>query len=146
MILELRRHTYNVEIDRNIIGDLYIDGKFFCHTLEDEKRADGVKVKHETAIPCGTYKVKLTMSNRFKRVLPLLMDVKGFSGIRMHGGNTSKDTSGCPLVAFKTDYLRIWNSAEKKLIQRLQSADEDITIEIKDCFLSYNPKTHRNKV
>ena len=145
MELVIYRHTYNTKPDRNIIGDLHIDGKFFCHTLEDEKRPDGIKIKHETAIPVGLYKVVLTMSNRFRRVMPLLVGVPDFTGVRMHGGNDSKDTSGCPLVAFKTDNKRIWSTAEKKLTQKLQTSKETITIEIKDCFLSYDKDNKRLK-
>lgn len=138
MKLVIYRHTFNTNPDRNIIGDLHIDDEFFCHTLEDEKRSDGVKIKHKTAIPVGIYKVILTMSPRFKRVMPLLVDVPMFSGVRIHGGNTSKDTSGCPLVAFNTDYKRIWGTAERKLTHKLQTAKDGITIEIKDVFLSYD--------
>ena len=57
MEVNIYRHTYNTKGDRNIIGDLFVDGVFFCHTLEDEKRADGLKVYGETAIPSGTYNV-----------------------------------------------------------------------------------------
>ncbi len=137
MELNLYRHTYNTDLDRNIIGDLFVDGVFFCHTLEDEKRADGLKVYGETAIPSGIYNVKLTMSNRFKRLMPLLLDVEGFSGVRIHGGNTSKDTHGCPLVAFNTDYKKIWGTAEKKLTAKLKEA-EFITLSIEDRFLTYD--------
>ncbi len=142
MELNLYRHTYNVKGDRNIIGDLFIDGVFFCHTLEDEKRADGLKVYGETAIPAGIYNVKLTMSNRFKRLMPLLLDVEGFKGIRIHGGNTSKDTHGCPLVAFNTDYKKIWGTAEKKLTAKLKEADF-ITISIEDRILSYDKENKK---
>ena len=62
MKLKLYRYKYNTEGDRNIIGDLFIDGVYFCHTLEDEKRADGVKVYGKTAISDGIYEVKLTYS------------------------------------------------------------------------------------
>ena len=138
MKLNVYRHTYNTEGDRNIIGDLFIDGVFYCHTLEDEKRADGTKVYGETAIPVGVYVVKLTYSPRFKRKMPLLIDVPMFKGIRIHGGNNSKNTLGCILVAFKTDLKRIWSTAEKKLTQKLQQSDKEITIEIEDKFLSYD--------
>jgi len=144
MELNLYRHTYNTKGDRNIIGDLFIDGEFFCHTLEDEKRADGLKVYGETAIPTGVYNVILTVSNRFKRLMPLLLDVKGFKGIRIHGGNTSKDTHGCPLVAFNTDYKRIWGTAEKKLTAKLKEA-EFITISIEDRFLTYDRENKKLK-
>lgn len=80
------------------IGKLYIDGVKFCDTLEDKVRPDGVKVYGETAIPAGTYKVIITWSNRFKRKLPLLLNVPGFDGIRIHPGNTAVDTHGCILV------------------------------------------------
>ncbi len=145
MRIVIYRHTYNTTGDRNIIGDLFIDDVFFCHTLEDEKRADGVKVYGKTAIAPGTYNVKITYSNRFKRKMPLILDVPMFKGIRLHGGNTSKDSHGCPLVAFKTDYKRIWQTAEKTLTQRLQQAENGITIEIKDAFLSYDKKLKKLK-
>ena len=142
MELNLYRHTYNTKGDRNIIGDLFIDGVFFCHTLEDEKRADGLKVYGETAIPSGTYNIKVNMSNRFKRLMPLILDVPMFKGIRMHGGNTSKDSHGCPLVAFNTDYKKIWGTAEKKLTSILKEA-EFITISIEDRPLTYDKETKK---
>ena len=141
MEINVYRHTYIVKGDRNIIGDLFIDGQFFCYTLEDERRPDGLKVYGETAIPVGTYNVKVTRSNRFKRLMPILLDVPMFSGIRIHGGNSSKDTLGCILVAFKTDYKRIWKTAEKFLTKELRAAidnDDFITITIEDRFLTYD--------
>lgn len=150
MRLELFRHTYNTEGDRNIIGDLYIDGKFFCYTLEDEKRADGEKVYGKTAIPAIEYKVKITYSPAFKRKLPLIYNVDEdfsvqyegvkFTGVRFHGGNTSKDSHGCPLVAFNTDGKRIWGTAERKLVQKLQQSKGDITLDIKDAPFSHQPE------
>jgi hypothetical protein len=80
------------------IGELLIDGKHECFTLEDVVRADGVKVYGETAIPRGTYSVDITRSPRFKRDLPLLIGVENFIGIRIHPGNTASDTEGCILV------------------------------------------------
>ena len=142
MELHIYRHTYNTKVDRNIIGDLFIDGVFFCHTLEDEKRADGLKVYGETAIPSGTYNVILSVSNRFKRLMPLLLDVPMFRGIRIHGGNTSKDSHGCPLVAFNTDYKKIWGTAEKKLTAKLKEADF-ITISIEDRPLTYDKENKK---
>lgn len=84
------------------IGKMYINGAFFCHTLEDKVRPFGEKVWGETAIPSGTYKFIINWSNRFKRKLPLLLDVPMFEGIRIHGGNTAVDTHGCLLLGVNT--------------------------------------------
>jgi len=78
------------------LGQLVIDGKFFCHTLEDVVRP--VKIPGQTAIPAGMYDVDITYSPHFKTDLPLVKDVPGFEGIRIHAGNTDADTEGCILV------------------------------------------------
>ena len=80
------------------IGKLFIDGEYFCDTLEDKVRAKGVKIYGETAIDCGVYKVIMNISKRFQKLMPLLLDVPNFAGIRIHAGNTPKDTLGCILV------------------------------------------------
>jgi hypothetical protein len=78
------------------IGRLYLATPE-CWTLEDARR-EGPKVPGETAIPAGRYQVKITKSQRFNRMLPLLLDVPGFEGIRIHSGNSASDTAGCVLV------------------------------------------------
>ena len=95
MRLQLERKTYT---DTSTIGELSIDGKFFCYTLEDAVRAPGVKIPGRTAIPSGAYEVKLTWSPRFQKVMPLVDGVVNYSGVRIHPGNTDKDTEGCILV------------------------------------------------
>ena len=80
------------------IGALRVDGRFECFTLEDAVRAPCVKIAGETAIPAGRYQLVITPSARFKEDLPLLVDVPGFEGIRLHAGNTHDDTEGCLLV------------------------------------------------
>lgn len=82
--------------DNYTIGKLYVDNVFECYTLEDKVRLE--KIKGETAIPTGTYKVIITKSNRFKKDLPLILNVMNFEGVRIHAGNTDKDTEGCILV------------------------------------------------
>lgn len=85
-------------INRRTFGVLYLDGRVFCHTLEDEIRSPGVKVYGQTAIPPGSYRVILSQSQRFKQLMPLICDVPNFTGIRIHAGNTIADTEGCPLI------------------------------------------------
>jgi hypothetical protein len=112
------------------IGELSVDGKFECYTLEDVERK--VKVKNETAIPKGKYKVVITPSNRFKRDLPLLLKVPGFEGIRIHSGNTNHDTEGCILVGQTraADFINKSRKAFDKLFAKMQKAKEiNITIE-----------------
>ena len=82
--------------DNSVIGEMLVDGIFECFTLEDAERP--VKIKGETAIPKGTYRVIINESNRFKRLLPLLIDVPNFEGVRIHSGNSNHDTEGCILV------------------------------------------------
>ena len=129
MKLELIRHAFKPTYT---IGKLYIDGKYFCDTLEDVVRK-GPKVMHETAIPAGTYEVILNMSPRFKKVLPRLLNVPGFDGILIHAGNTSKDTSGCILVGQNKEVGKVINSQATmaKLIPILQAHKEKNTITVK---------------
>lgn len=116
------------------IGKLYIDGEYFCDTLEDKDRGltdsmfvseiSKIKIKKETAIPTGTYKVTITYSNRFKKNMPLINDVKGFEGIRIHSGNTDKDTEGCLLVGMNLERGKVLKSQEtfRKLYKMLSGA------------------------
>ena len=122
------------------IGKLYIDGAYFCDTLEDVVRDLGIdgsgKIKHETAIPPGRYKVILSMSNRFKKVMPLLLSVPYFSGIRIHSGKDKEDTSGCPLVGDNKVKGKVLNSRKtfNVLMVELQIATtsgEEIYITVK---------------
>ena len=89
--------------DNYTIGKLEIPNVFMCFTCEDTQRAAGVKVKAETAIPCGRYEIIINQSPHFGRRLPLLLNVPMFEGIRIHLGNTHDHTEGCLLVGFVYD-------------------------------------------
>ena len=90
------------------IGKLYVDGVYFCDTVEDTDRGltqqmnnsynEARKVYGKTAIPVGRYRVVLSYSDKFKKSLPLLNDVMCFSGVRIHSGNTAEDSLGCIIV------------------------------------------------
>ena len=79
-------------------GKLYIDGHYFCDTLEDTVRPANKKIAGKTAIPAGNYKVIKSYSPRFKKILPEILNVPNFTGVRIHAGNTAKDTDGCILL------------------------------------------------
>lgn len=124
------------------IGKLYIDGVYFCATLEDKDRGltndmslneiIQKKVYGQTAIPTGIYKVILSISNKFKRILPEILNVPNWSGVRIHSGNTAADSLGCILVGNRLNESFIANSrnTEKKLIDILSSAKDEIILEI----------------
>jgi len=125
------------------IGDLYINGKWFCNVLEDrdrglddsmtEEEIKQIKIKGQTAIPVGIYTVLLTYSPKYQKIMPLINNVKGYSGIRIHSGNSSKDTDGCLLVGKNTvvgrltDSRNTFNALFKRLLQK---GSNKITIEI----------------
>ena len=128
------------------IGALYIDGKYFCDTLEDrvvdidksgEFDGDEKKVAGKSAIPYGVYKVVVNRSPKFKRELPRLVDVPHFEGILIHRGNTHQDTAGCILVGENSIRGRLSNSSiyEDILVMECKAAlkrGETITIKIEE--------------
>lgn len=131
--------------DGYTIGRMSLNGVYFCDTLEDTDRSlnaamslDEIlskKRKGITAIPTGKYDVILTFSPRFKRVLPLLLSVKGYEGVRIHAGNTTEDTEGCLLVGENKAKGQVINSraALEKLMSVLLECEkrkEKITITI----------------
>lgn len=105
------------------MGKLDIGGVFECNTLEDVVR-DGPKIPGATAIPAGHYEVVLSFSMRFGRPLPMLLNVPGFTAIRIHAGNTEADTRGCILVGQRKgeDVLFQSLSALSILMLKLQHA------------------------
>lgn len=105
------------------IGKLYIDGHYLCDTLEDTVR-NGVKIAGKTAIPAGTYKVKKTMSPRFKKVLPEILNVPGFTGVRIHAGNTAIDTDGCLLLGLNKKKGQVLESQTTMAFFMARTPDE----------------------
>jgi 5-hydroxyisourate hydrolase-like protein (transthyretin family) len=103
------------------VGKMTIDDSYFCDTLEDKVRNlvdannDGAwdnKVFGETAIPAGRYEVKIGWSNRFKRNMPRIQNVKGFDGILVHNGVSAEHTHGCLLVGLNKVVGKLINSTE----------------------------------
>ncbi len=119
------------------LGLLLIDGRWFCWTLEDVVRevagqpVAAWKVPGQTAIPVGVYRVQVTMSARFKRPLPLVLDVPGFSGIRFHRGNTAKDTEGCIIVGATRGPAFVGQSTtmEDRLVKVLGTSVHQLSVE-----------------
>ena len=134
MKLTLSRFEYGTNYT---IGKLYIEDKYVCYTLEDKVR-DGPKVLGETAIPKGTYKVIVDYSEHFGKNMLHVLDVPGFTGIRIHSGNTDKDTEGCILVGMQwagTDFIgmsgvamgHVWASVNEAIIHK-----DTVTLEVRD--------------
>lgn len=109
MKLEIKRHWFT---DKSTSAILRVDGTWFCFTLEDEARVDGVKINGATCIPAGEYKVVLDFSNRFNKIMPHILDVPKFQGVRIHAGNTDKDTEGCILVGCERGPDAVWRSRD----------------------------------
>ena len=138
--------------DGYTIGRMYLDGVYFCDTLEDTDRGltsgmtateiAAVKIAGATAIPTGEYRVTLSVvSPKFSAYkqyefcggkLPRLLGVPGFDGVLIHIGNTAEDTSGCILVGWNTVKGKVLSStaAFTTLYERLSAAKGKITVEV----------------
>jgi len=109
------------------IGKLYIDGVYACCTLEDEVREiEGVpvsewKIKGATAIPSGQYRVTLEPSARFGPDTLTIHDVPGFQYIRMHAGNTSADTEGCPLLGMQATETTLIGGTSRPAVELVKN-------------------------
>ena len=147
MKIDVKRFEYGTNFT---ISKLFVDGIYECFVLEDKVRElDGVpvstwKIPNETAIPKGTYKVEVTFSPHFNRDLPLLDNVPGYEGVRIHPGNTDKDTEGCLLLgttwggsdfigasrqAFDSFYLKVFGAVGRQ---------EQITLQIGDSVTDFS--------
>lgn len=122
------------------IGHMYIDGKYFCDVIEDkvrDKNKDGKfdfgekKVDGATAIPYGCYVVRVSYSPKFRRMLPMLLDVPYFTGIRIHRGNTAKDSAGCLIVGENKEVGKVINSTKYEVeLTEILKREDFVTIEI----------------
>ena len=128
--------------DSYTIGKMYINDVYFCDTLEDKDRNLNdnqslayitlKKIWGQTAIPIGTYKVVMNYSNKFKKIMPLLLGTKGFEGIRIHNGQNESHTQGCILVGenkIKGQLINSRSTFDKLMNILTQSDDIKITIE-----------------
>lgn len=117
------------------LGELFVDGVYQCDTLEDVVRDPGVKIPGQTAIPFGTYEVTIDFSPHFNRMMPHVLDVPNFDGIRIHWGNTDADTEGCILLGkrenpdFIDESVATFNAFFTKL-QAAINAKEDVQLSI----------------
>ena len=130
-LITVRRKWYT---DKSTIGELTFDD-FKCFTLEDTVRKDGIKVYGKTAIQGGRYEVVLTYSERFKKFMPLLLNVPKFEGIRIHSGNKPEDTEGCILVGLvrppdQKDLILDSRAAFSLLMAKLEPASKVGKIQI----------------
>lgn len=119
------------------IGELWVNDTHLCDTLEDRVRPEGEKVYGKTAIPEGTYEVKLTYSPRFKKILPEILNVPNFSGIRIHSLNKAEESEGCIGVGEWNGKDTNWISNSRiafnelmSLLQKAANNKEKITITI----------------
>ena len=139
MIIQVNRFK---KTNNSTISTVTIDGIFQCYFLEDKDRGltqdmtlekiQELKIKGKTAIPAGSYQVIITWSNRFKRNLPLVKNVPGYDGIRIHPGNTSNDTDGCLLLGTEAKEDMVLNSREAfaALLAKIESVINKETVMI----------------
>jgi hypothetical protein len=136
--LTLERVVFTAE---STLGTLFINNDFFCYTLEDADRGldQGMSIAEihankkygKTAIPTGLYTFAMEYSPKFKRIMPTVKDVKGFTGIRMHPGNTEEDTMGCILVGswYGPNNVKDSSTTFDELVAELYKYD-DMSLEI----------------
>lgn len=140
-ITVLRGHSFG----RATIGKLYIDGVFTCNTLEDEVRevagqpVHQWKIKGNTAIPVGAYRIALQNSPRFGADTMTLLNVPGFEFIRIHAGNTASDTEGCLLLGMRATDVSLVGGTSRPAVDLVKAKvkaaigrDEVVSIDIQN--------------
>ena len=133
MKLILTRHARRADYTIGRLEDE--NGKKICDTLEPIWRNyDGgeLKIPKKSAIPEGSYRVVVTKSQRFQKYLPLLVGVPGFEGVRIHAGNTSRDTEGCILVGQNLQVGKVlWSRITLEKLMKLIENEKEIYLTIK---------------
>ena len=134
MKLILTRHARRADYTIGRLEDE--NGMKICDTLEPIWRNyDGgeLKIPKKSAIPEGSYRVVVTKSQRFRKYLPLLVGVPGFEGVRIHSGNTSRDTEGCILVGQNLQVGKVlWSRITLERLMKLIENEKEIYIIIKN--------------
>ena len=144
MELIVDRKTHTTDATQGTLSiDTGLNMQHICYTLEDARRATGVKIRGDTCIPAGRYRVGVSYSARFKRDMPMIYNCAdlitlknegiSFTGIRIHGGNTHKNTEGCLLVAYNiVNDTTIQGTAETEVTTLIKTAldfGEEVWIE-----------------
>lgn len=127
-----KRHWFT---ETTTSGIVQVNETYFCFSLEDTARPEGVKIPKKTCIPPGKYRVIVNQSKRFNRLMPLLLDVPLFSGIRVHWGNEEVDTEGCPLVGYSRLPDKVYESKRAfedlfKVIVEALARNEEVIWEV----------------
>ena len=134
MKLILTRHARRADYTIGRLEDE--NGKKICDTLEPtwrDYRGGELKIPKKSAIPEGSYRVVVTKSRRFQKYLPLLVGVPGFEGVRIHAGNTSRDTEGCILVGHNLQVGKVlWSRITLEKLMKLIENEKEIYIIIKN--------------
>ena len=132
MKLVLIRHARRADYTIGRLEDE--NGKKICDTLEPtwrDYRGGELKIPKKSAIPEGSYRVVVTKSQRFQKYLPLLVGVPGFEGVRIHAGNTNKDTEGCILVGQNLQVGKVlWSRITLEKLMKLIENEKEIYLTI----------------
>ena len=134
MKLILTRHARRADYTIGRLEDE--NGKKICDTLEPtwrDYKGGEMKIPKKSAIPEGSYRMVVTKSRRFQKYLPLLVGVPGFEGVRIHAGNTSRDTEGCILVGQNIQVGKVlWSRITLEKLMKLIENEKEIYIIIKN--------------
>lgn len=126
IVRKYKKETYT-------IGDVYVDNKWFSNSLEDKDRGlrddmtlsqiKKIKVYGQTCIPYGTYNVTVYFWPKYRKNYPLINNIKGFTGVMIHGGTNHTQTLGCPLVGENRTKGKLTNC--EKYVRKLTTMCEE---------------------